>query len=70
MSPSPSPKPNRELKEASRSHSSSDTALGEFPKKEDVGDKADIHNSDAVPNGGLNAWLQVGGSFCLSFNTW
>lgn len=26
--------------------------------------------SGEAPNGGFGAWLQVGGSFCLYFNTW
>ncbi len=26
--------------------------------------------SEAPPNGGLMAWLQVAGAFCIFFNTW
>jgi len=25
---------------------------------------------DTVPNGGLVAWVQVAGAFCIFFNTW
>lgn len=32
--------------------------------------KASVNNVASIPNGGLKAWLQVAGSFCLSFNTW
>jgi hypothetical protein len=28
------------------------------------------HHEEAPPNGGLNAWLQVLGSFFLFFNSW
>ena len=56
--------------EASRSQSSSDTALEQVPEKEEVKGKADVHDTDTVPNGGLKAWLQAAGSFFLMFNTW
>lgn len=33
-----------------------------------------VHNGIAAPipppNGGLKAWMQVAGAFCLYFNTW
>lgn len=32
--------------------------------------KADVNNLASVPDGGLQAWLQVAGSFALFFNTW
>lgn len=31
--------------------------------------KASVNNYDAIPNGGLQAWLQVAGGFCLFFNS-
>lgn len=32
--------------------------------------KNSVNNVASVPNGGLRAWLQVLGAFCLFFNTW
>jgi hypothetical protein len=33
-------------------------------------EKPSVNNIKAVPNGGLNAWLQVISSFFVFFNTW
>jgi len=49
---------------------SSETALEEGNEKAETKEKANVHNTDTVPNGGLNAWTQVAGSFFLVFNTW
>ena len=35
-----------------------------------VSAKQSIHNTSSVPNGGLQAWLQVLGAFFLFFNSW
>jgi hypothetical protein len=32
--------------------------------------QASVNNIEAIPNGGLRAWLQVIGTFILFFNTW
>jgi len=32
--------------------------------------QASVNNIEAIPNGGLRAWLQVIGTFFLFFNTW
>ena len=31
---------------------------------------ASVNDVSSIPNGGLNAWLQVAGAFSLFFNTW
>lgn len=46
------------------------------PEKDDQESKVVIlptgtkTTSIEAPNGGLGAWLQVAGAFCLYFNTW
>lgn len=63
------------------SHQSSDTSATEADEKtkteqqqEDGGpiakktSKASVNNYNAIPNGGLRAWLQVAGGFMLFFN--
>ncbi|KAL6717307.1 hypothetical protein ACLMJK_005222 [Lecanora helva] len=57
--------------EGSPARSSSDETVVEEAKEQgEAKEKSNVHNTDAVPNGGLNAWLQVAGSFFLAFNTW
>jgi hypothetical protein len=34
------------------------------------GEETPASASDTVPNGGLVAWVQVAGAFCIFFNTW
>ena len=41
---------------------------GEALEKEAT--KASVNNISSIPNGGLRAWLQVAGVFCIFFNTW
>ena len=52
------------------SGTSSDAVLEEAKEPSETKEKANVNNTDAVPNGGLKAWLQVAGSFFLTFNTW
>ena len=63
--------PETKEKEDSTTHSlSSEGAAEEAQVKAETKDKANVHNQDAVPNGGLKAWLQVAGAFFLLFNCW
>lgn len=32
--------------------------------------KASVSDTSSIPNGGFKAWLQVGGTFFVFFNTW
>ena len=60
-------------KQSTSPASSSDVALEEAKSNGEKGQgqaKANVHDTDSVPNGGLKAWLQVAGAFFLSFNTW
>ena len=65
--------PEAETKDNSNeeaSKTSSEAVLEEAKEPSEIKEKANVNDTDAVPNGGLQAWLQVAGSFFLTFNTW
>lgn len=56
-----------------RSQDSLDNAAletGRPPVARTVSKSHSVNNVNAIPNGGLRAWLQVAGSFFLFFNSW
>lgn len=32
--------------------------------------KASLNDTSSIPDGGIQAWMQVGGTFFVFFNTW
>lgn len=59
---------------------SDENKVSEALEHDDAGNPADQVNEELTdytrtttseaPNGGLHAWLQVAGAFCLYLNTW